>query len=359
MNNAVVSEQPLPKTIDDISLEWLEHALSNLQPALRLASFKIEQVIQGTGTKILLSIKTEGTANQTQLPNRLCLKGGYSANSDDLKREGRYINEAVFYGAVASQIDIRTPKSYFAAYDDAGQSIVIMEDLNAKGVHFCIPTVTEDAQFAADGLSQLAAMHGRWWGNEFLDSISTLNLPLPGGGHEARQREPQRWAENMRRPRGIGLPRFARDLDRMGTALDRLRPIHRNQPHCLLHGDPHLGNLYSDRENKCGFYDWQSIRRGCWAHDVNYFMVSCLDPEDRRAHEKDLLSDYLRVLEGTGAPSLSFKHAWDLYRMNSVYGLFFWTTNPVEMQAEEFNLATASRFAIAAMDHETLGLLNA
>ena len=43
--------------------------------------------------------------------------------------------------------------------------------------------------------------------------------------------------------------------------------------------------------------------------------------------------------------------AWAAIRAHIVYGLFYWTVNPVEWQAEENNSSVAPRFAWAAVDH--------
>ena len=46
--------------------------------------------------------------------------------------------------------------------------------------------------------------------------------------------------------------------------------------------------------------DWQLMMRGSWAHDVTYLMVTALDPEVRRAHQLDLLGEYLDRLAAAG-----------------------------------------------------------
>jgi aminoglycoside phosphotransferase (APT) family kinase protein len=137
----------------------------------------------------------------------------------------------------------------------------------------------------------------------------------------------------------------------MERAMEKLRIIDRSGPRCMLHGDFHLGNLYVDRDGAAGVLDWQSTRCGPWAHDFTYFLISALDMADRRDWEKPLLAHYLEQLARHAAPAPSFADAWDAYRMQIVYGLYYWLVNPIEFQAELNNCAVAPRFALAALDH--------
>ena len=139
--------------------------------------------------------------------------------------------------------------------------------------------------------------------------------------------------------------------------MERLRQIDRTGPHCLLHGDFHLGNLYFDADGTPGVLDWQSTRRGPWAHDFTYFLVSALDMAERREWEKPLLRHYLQQLALHRVQPPTFDAAWDCYITQIVYGLYYWLVNPVEFQAELNNCAVAPRFALAALDHDTFGRL--
>jgi hypothetical protein len=122
--------------------------------------------------------------------------------------------------------------------------------------------------------------------------------------------------------------------------------------------------MYIDANGAPGLLDWQCVRRGHWAHDVNYGLVSVLDIEDRRNWERDLLQRYLDTLQrqldalGRDARAPTFDEAWLSYRQQNIYGLFFWITNTEEQQPRENNLALALRYAMATLDHDTLQLLS-
>jgi aminoglycoside phosphotransferase (APT) family kinase protein len=290
------------------------------------------------------------------LPTKLVAKVPFASHSDMLARMSIYENEVRFYRDVLPLVDIKAPALF--AYDsdpETGYSIVVLEDLRERGVVFTNARIETTYEWALDVVRALARLHAKWW-----DKRAPFPWLSPGrhddGGspYEKSQRTPEAWAENMARPRGIPVPRRFRDLDEVGRGLDRMKEIDRGSPSCLLHGDAHVGNLYVDVDGRAGFLDWQTVRRGGWAHDINYFIVSALDIEDRRLWEQDLLRAYLAEL-GKVAPA--FEAAWDHYRVYDYYGFFFWTVNPPSMQPEDLNQITSMRFAIAALDHETPALL--
>lgn len=126
-------------------------------------------------------------------------------------------------------------------------------------------------------------------------------------------------------------------------------------PQTLLHGDPHPGNTYALPGQLTGFYDWQLVRSGNWAHDVGYFLVSSLDVAERRAHERELLQGYLDALGASGATPPSLRTAWESYRATPAFGLCTWlhTFSIASFQPDAVCLATIARFAAAYIDLET------
>jgi hypothetical protein len=86
-------------------------------------------------------------------------------------------------------------------------------------------------------------------------------------------------------------------------------------------------------------------------------MIMALTPEDRREHERRLLSGYLDVLaaaEGVEVPDDDA--AWAAYRRHAVHGLF-WAANPDGLYPEEVNSRIVRRFAQATADLDALKLL--
>ena len=348
----------LPLQVSDITAEWLTETLSVSAPGTVVTGAVINDVMQGTATKVRVRVEFKDNGRAAALPSTFIVKGGFSAHRELMS--SIYELEMRFYRDLASRLDIRVPRCFYTGADpDAGQAIVILEDLDARGVTFCRVERPLTFEQAALHLNVQAAVHARWWNSpEFEDGgslhwIDTLD-PLPeglAGVYQRGQLDPHTYAKFMSMPRGVAVARIFHDRDRMERALEALRIIDRGGPQCMLHGDWHLGNLYFDADGAAGVLDWQSTRRGPWAHDFTYFLVSALDMKERRDWERPLLAHYLEQLAHHGAPAPPFAEAWDAYVGQIVYGLYYWLVNPTEFQAELNNCAVAPRFALAALDH--------
>jgi hypothetical protein len=99
------------------------------------------------------------------------------------------------------------------------------------------------------------------------------------------------------------------------------------------------------------------VRRGNWSQDVGYFLVSALTVADRRAHEADLLAEYLAALDVPGKPTAG--EARLRYRASTAYGLGIWlaTLRAVTSQPRDVCLALCERYAAAFVDLDTAAAL--
>src|SRR6185503_8253687 len=140
---------------------------------------------------------------------------------------------------------------------------------------FCRVQKTLTYDQAAAQLDMMASLHAQWWGSDEFAPGRSLDWadpidPLPEGALGTYQRSrlvPAVYAECMALPRGLAVSRYFHDRDRMERAMEKLRVVDREGPRCLLHLDPHLGNLYLDRDGQPGLLDWQACRNGPWSHD--------------------------------------------------------------------------------------------
>jgi len=347
----------LPLTTDEITKAWLSDALSERYPNVAVTSMTARNTLWGTGTKILLDVTYNQAGMAAGLPTRLCVKGGFAAHREEMLF--LYQLEARFFAELAPILDIRMPRCFYAGCD-SDQGIVIMEDLTDDGIEICRVQQPLTRAQAADFLIALATLHARFWDSPALDDPAKLGWlvhhdPLPDddwGAYGRHQLQPEVWAQYMARPRALALPAACRDREAMHAALQALRRFRDSSPDCLIHADAHLGNLFIDADGRPGFLDWQSARKGHWAQDVSYFLFSALDPLDRRAWERGLVCDYLDALRQRGVTPPHEEEAWNAIRAHIVYGLFYWTVNPIEWQVEVNNAAVAPRFAWAAVDHD-------
>lgn len=357
----------LPITPEMVTAAWLTEALQQQAPGAEVLTCMLEDTLEGTATKLKVAVTLNNIAKAAGIPPSLVVKGRFRP---DLQiTEGIYQAEVMFYRDLAPELGLNVPRCLFAGSDaDRGQHIVVLEDLACRDVTFCrVETPLSYAQ-AASFLDNMARLHAAYWNSPefgtgrmlehlyFWDCVS----PTPAGDHGRRQLQPDVWEHHMSLPRGIGLPQRFRDREWMIGAIEALNAYGRRGAHTLLHGDHHLGNLYIDAEGTAGVLDWQSPARGSWSHDLTYFLVSALDIEDRRKWDRALVSHYLTCLREAGVESPpSLDEAMEAFSIQIVDGLFYWSVNPVEWQKEENNCAVAPRFAMAALDHDTAGAVEA
>lgn len=347
----------LPLLPEDVTAAWLTGALSQHWSGLVVDEFRIDEILWGTGTKMMVEVGYNAVGRSARLPERLCIKAGLAEHREAMKL--CYQTEASFFAAIAPQLTIGLPNVLFAA-SNGEQGIVVMEDLRASGARPCRVQEPLKRQDAAAFLDDLASLHAKWWNSPALTDEGefgwlTTQDPLPDeewGDYGRGQLKPDVWDHYMSLPRALAIPAACRDREKVLAALQALRRFGGAAPTCLIHGDAHLGNMYLTVDGRPGFLDWQTARRGHWAQDVAYFYISALDPLDRRAWEGDLIRGYLAALGREGVAEVpSEASAWEAIKAHMIYGLFYWMVNPVEWQAEVNNAAVAPRFAWATIDH--------
>jgi hypothetical protein len=326
----------------------------------------LTEQVPGASTKLWLRVAYNEVGQALGLAESLVLKGGFEAHRRNMAF--MHESEARFYAEVAPLTPINTPACYFAGVDrQAGQSIVVLEDLTRREVSFCGAHKPLSYPQVARFLDAQARYHAHWWdspkladGGEF-DWILPQLRNLSEGGYRSRVLQPElwepaTWERFLALPRCAAVPRSLHDPARLRQALIRLGERQALSPPTLSHGDTHLGNLYIEPDGAPGFLDAQ-IRRSSWAQDVAYHLVAALDIEDRRRWERALLAYYLARLEAYGVRAPGFEDAWLAYRCEIAYGLFVWLLNDNAFQTETVNTYVAARFGAAATDHDSLGLL--
>jgi hypothetical protein len=305
-----------------------------------------------------------GTTSRLRL--HLSYRSGQGPETVFLKAQGR-LGHRLMLGALelltpearlfASGVELpaRRPEVYAVGVDRPRlNSIVVMRDVAADGTRTNIATAPLTVDEVADGLTELARLHRRYWNNipaelGFLSPWRiqhgwTLLSLIGGVGGPPR----------LRRNGEIDvLPEPLRRWDRCLWLSRRCAEVFRRGPQTLLHGDTHIGNTYTLPDGRLGFLDWQLVRTGHWSYDVGYFVTSALTVEDRRTHERALLDHYLAEL------GLDVPDAWTGYRRGLGYGLTAWleTYASSDYQPDEVCLALLRRFGTAITDHDVLDLL--
>jgi aminoglycoside phosphotransferase (APT) family kinase protein len=93
-------------------------------------------------------------------------------------------------------------------------------------------------------------------------------------------------------------------------------------PFVVGHGDYRLDNMMfgsTPADPPIAVLDWQGARLAPPLLDAAIFLSSCLTPEERRDHERDLVSRYHSQLTAAGVRDFSPEHCWQSYRACSLY----------------------------------------
>ena len=345
----------LPLGTDEITPAWLTAALGVRYPGVEVTAVHIGGVIWGTATKVRLLLDYNAAGHAHSLPATMFLKAGFGGHDHMAVVAPAYAREVEFFRNVAPQLPVRVPQCYFAGTDPrTGQGVLLLEDLLARNVSFGRATAPVSAEVAAATLDVQARFHAKWWE---ASELGALELH-PGGLRNLMLYllEEEHFDACMARPRAQWVPEPLRDRARVRAAAEAMWDLDQAPPHCMIHGDAHIGNMYFEPDGTPCYLDWQGAMRGPWAHDVTYFVVGALTVDERRRSEQDLLRHYLARLVAYGAPAPGFDEAWLAYRRHVIHG-FFWVVNPEELQPEDVNEAEAERFSVAAADLDVLEAL--
>ncbi len=323
----------LPLSVDEVD-PWLRSVLD-------VVDVKQTGIVWGTATKVLVDV-TRADGSQ----DRLCVKGGFVPELRAIMASG-YRAEALFYRDIAPSLDAGVPRCHHADVDD-GQGIVVMDDLTATGGRTNDPRTPMTVDQVADGLVAMAAWHARadlapdWlpaapFYRPIVDSLFA----------------PAHWDAYIGQTTAGPVLEVFTDRERIARAYSSLWEFQSASPATFVHGDANPTNVYFDAAGGTRFLDWQFVCRTDPYQDVAVFLVGALRVADRQDHEQALLRGYL---EARGAAAESFAAAWESYRRHALYGAVYCLT-PEEMQPATVRGPLADRYAQAAVDLESLALL--
>jgi Ser/Thr protein kinase RdoA (MazF antagonist) len=236
-----------------------------------------------------------------------------------------------------------------------------MEDLLRRGADPRDATRPLSVDEVARGVRGLARLHAAYWGfsHHTQPQLGWVQTWQPTEGFQVglKQRVPtglERAAESI--PREV---RRCSSDDIVGNWARFVSTLSGGAV-TLLHGDAHIGNTYVVPDGDVGFLDWQVVRRGNWSQDIGYFVMGSLTEPDRRAHEEELIGEYMAVLDVPDAQRPSADEAWLRYRASAAYGLAIWlsTLGTDGFQPHDVSLALVQRYATALVELRALEALS-
>jgi hypothetical protein len=339
----------LPRAIEALDAPYLSQIMGRT-----VTSVSVIGGDAGTSSRARLALTGDG------LPDSVFVKmAGETIATRLMGKMGRLgQTETRFYGQLAPELT-GVPKAYGSVFDSlTGRFVLVLEDLAADVCEFpdtLHPLSKDQASLIVELLARLHATFWRrlprragdgplgWLYTASADSAALLTGPL-------LKTSARRIAEKTDIPVDKG--RFIDDNYR-GVARLIDAP-----PHTVMHGDAHPGNVYF-RNGAAGLLDWQAVRRGHPSRELAYTLVTSMTPADRRAHERELLDEYRRVLAASGGPELDRDDLWDRYRRGALYAYVaaLITAGMGGMQAENIAMEGLRRSVDALDDLDTVALL--
>ena len=352
---------PLPLRVDEITTQWLTAALRQRAPDVSVVSHRVIDVINTTTTKVRVQLELDDAGKRAGIPELIIIKGGFQAHSRELEK--MHLREVRGYRDVFPFVPLRSPACYFADFDsERRQGIIIMEDLVARGVSFCHATNPQTHEQVARRLTALARFHAETTrsaelepGGKWADLVDFF--PVMRGFFD-RHTSSDNWQRFMNLPRGVASSFRFRDRDWMRDAWTRMCRFGQRLPHCILHGDVHLGNLYIEPDGTPGFFDTLASK-GPGMLEVSYYVSASIDIADRARWEGALIRHYLDEFARCGIEPPGFDEAMRQYGIFLLYGLFIWQTTESHFQPESVNTANMARVSAAMLDHRSVELLAA
>jgi hypothetical protein len=347
----------IPLRPNEIDATRMTDLLSPRYPGVRVSEVIVAQQSEMTNqhARFELAYQTRAGAPATLFCKLL---PSHPARRAAVAATGMGPREALFYSRLADKLAMRVPEAYVAIADGMdGAFLLLLEDLQAAGCSFLDGTMGVSPDAAAQALEDLAAMHIR-----FADPLrrqadaSWVPPPLhdPSYGSAMLRVGLERHGDRLTREFAAVAARYVADPD-------ALHALWQQGPTTVIHGDPHLGNLFQD-ESRIGFLDWGIISTGTPLRDVSYFLCMGLSIADRRRHERDLLRHYVSLWNAGPGQPIGFDEAWLTHRIHAAYSVLAScqiVTFPEHLPPPQrvFSQAFLARASAAVADLETLSVL--
>ena len=104
-----MNEPWLPLVAEDVTAQWLSDALALGYPGTRVEQLDVNEILWGTGTKMMVTATYNDAGKAHGLPPALCIKAGLAEHRELVKF--CYQTEARFFAELAPRLTLGLPKS--------------------------------------------------------------------------------------------------------------------------------------------------------------------------------------------------------------------------------------------------------
>lgn len=320
---------PIPTTPADITADWLTQTLraTNALNSASVASVTLTRIGEDEGFSgggLYLARLTYDHADP-HVPASLVVK--LSPVDPAMRAIARAANgrEVGFYGKLVDGIKLPVPFCYYADFDDeTAASILLLQDLGGhRSVPFLQGCGPADAKRVVESLAEI---HATWWNSPALDTLT--------GAHFFDEYQfATLWPRYQ-----DSLKSLLQDIDLPPSFLALGNHIAQNEvavfkglletaPLSCLHRDIQADNVMfapTKAGGRAVLLDWQLAGKGRGAYDVCYFLISSVEPTQRRNLERGLVAHYHAELLRAGIRGYSLRQCWTDY-LKSVAGKLYIT----------------------------------
>ncbi|MEM7019879.1 MAG: oxidoreductase family protein [Pseudomonadota bacterium] len=362
-----ITANELPLCVEDLSAEWLNHALAEqLTNAQPITGFQPTIIGVGEGFMGQLARVTLDYADSEQTAGPASIIAKFAAPTqaarDIANDQGLYQREVGFYEDIGEDAGVPIPACYFSTYlPESNRVVLLLQDLSpAIASDQVIGTARQDSEKVIDMIAQL---HARWWNSERLAGYGwaqpiVSSIPMEQG--LAMIKEAIHAAETQGTfdayPEIKRLMKYLPPLFRM----DPPPPF----PYTLCHGDLRSDNVFCPTEagGNYALIDWQLSGMAQPANDLARWFTQSITIEDRRETEMDLLKRYHDKITEYGVTGYSFKQLLNDYKLNLVVLLLMFsnTMEDIDKSDERSKAVLHSmyeRLDVALADWKIINLL--
>jgi Phosphotransferase enzyme family len=354
-----------PSSAADVTAGWLTRQLARTTPGAVAQRISPLDGTTGTTDRRRLTVEWNESGCAAGLPDHLFVKSTplSAKNRTMVAALGMAVNEARFYNEVADDLGAVAPRSWYARAGVGARFLIVLEDIVAAGARPYALADHCDIVHAQGLIDAFATLHARFWESpRLVGDLSWIRTWSTRPGYvvlKAFYSRGRRGALRRERPEVTPAVRaVAAALDTHSNAYFR---EFESGPLTLLHGDSHLGNTFARPDGRSGLLDWQVVWRGPGLREVSYWMTTGLEPEMRRAAERDLIGRYLEGLRAHGVDDVpAFDAAFDRYRLFAAeaWDATAMTINWPGLQTQQNAEAAFRRACTAVEDLDTATLMS-
>jgi hypothetical protein len=313
----------LADTVEDLTREWFTEALregGTIGADVTVTS--ATSTLVGTGqlglvvrTDLEYDTGTDAPASViAKLPSR-------DAGSRQLGATmGVYEAEVRFYQEIVPLVDARIPHMHWGDVEpESGRFTLVMDNL-APGSTVGDMVAGCSLDHAELAVMELVGLQARSWDSQalldkkWISDIARTDM-LFGGVAAAVDPFLERFTPRLE-------PEHVKLVQKLGPKASAYPSAAWKRPFVVAHGDYRLDNMMFGNNSSAppiSILDWQTARLAPPLVDAAIFLGSCVSPDDRQAHEKDLIGRYHDGLVKGGVTGFTLEDCFESYRRSSLY----------------------------------------